>query len=394
MNVALFLEIKNEYTEHLTDTLTPYIYEGLSSIYKEAVKAAEESKRPEKTLLIFQRLLQYVSDWSQIKIEEETNRIKKDSNTAEYLDKLVKAIIKSNIILLSYSNTVSNNIAQTFYNNLTTPTFIHRCYTECAKDAHNNPYLFYHDINPMDLKRNQIIVQQHIQSGITRAVRKILPISMILEEYLNNSVNIIYEPAKEQLGLPCNQANPADPMAQADIFGKQPPTMQPKLPSDKNNDAKKEKEILQRIKSDTKTDKDRIQDIMNMDKILSNIQPTKPAELSARSSASRKVLSSITKQRATLPVVAPYLAEDDDNDIVNVHLNRSDEKILNIDFDKEQTVDANSKKTVTTTTLSDNPGTKNMNAKRMYVETSERMDPNKIKLIEVYGSHPGTLRKK
>ena len=42
MNVALFLEIKNEYSEHLIDTLTPFIYEGLKSLYKDATKIAEE----------------------------------------------------------------------------------------------------------------------------------------------------------------------------------------------------------------------------------------------------------------------------------------------------------------------------------------------------------------
>ncbi|MCJ7637285.1 MAG: hypothetical protein MUO21_07330 [Nitrososphaeraceae archaeon] len=199
MNVTLFREIKNEYTEHLVDTLTPFIYEGLVSFYKEAVNISEDTKNRDKVLLIFQKLLQHIDGWTQHKIDEETNRIKQMSGTSEYLDDLVRSVIKSNIILLTYSNNVSNIVAQTFYNTLSTSNLVHRCYIECAKDAHNNPFLFYHDVEPMDLKRNQILIEKNIQNAIIRGIRKILPIGLILKEYLANTVNIIYEPPHVEL---------------------------------------------------------------------------------------------------------------------------------------------------------------------------------------------------
>jgi hypothetical protein len=234
MNVALFLEIKNEYSEHLTDILTPYIYEGLTSIYQKAVQISQETNSPKKILIIFQKLLQAVPTWNQSQIENETNRIKQCSNTAEYFDDLVKAVVKSNIILLTYTNSISNVIAQSFYNNFSTSTFIHRCYTESAKDAHNNPYLFYNEVNNLDFKRNQIVVQQNIKAAIPRAVRKILPISMILKEFLVNSINIINEPIEAK-------------------------------PFSGN------KEIIEAIKTESgKTDKDKIKTIMNIDKIISH----------------------------------------------------------------------------------------------------------------------------
>ena len=209
MNVSFFLEMKEEYTQHLVDTLAPYIYEGLTSIYKEAVRVANDSGCEEKILITFQKCLQAIGKWSQVIIAEETNRIKQLSGTTDYLDDLVKAVIKSNIILLTFSNNISNIVAQTFYNSFTTQLFIHRCYSECGKDAHNYPYLFYHDVSAMDYKRNQIVIQQNIQSGITRAIRKVLPISLILKEYLVNSINIIQEPPKVELvgANPMNQSN-------------------------------------------------------------------------------------------------------------------------------------------------------------------------------------------
>lgn len=208
MNVALFLEIKQEYTEHLIDILTPFIYEGLHSIYKEAVNINESGTTKDKTLLIFQKLLMVVDTWTQHRIEEETNRIKQMSGSSEYLDDLIRGVIKSNIILLTYSNNISNVVAQTFYDSLSTPALVHRCYIECAKDSHNNPFLFFHEVSPMDLKRNQVMIEKNIQTGIIRGIRKILPISLMLKEFLCNSINIIAEnPQIELVGQCPNNGN-------------------------------------------------------------------------------------------------------------------------------------------------------------------------------------------
>lgn len=328
MNVSLFLEIKNEYTEHLIDTISPFIYEGMNSIYREAVNIAQGADSNDKILLIFQKLLKSISDWNQNKIDEETNRIKIASNTSEYLDDLVKAVIKSNIILLTYSNSISNMIAQTFYNNLTTSTLIHRCYTECAKDIHNNPYLFFHDVHQMDFKRNQIIIQQNIQSGISRAIRKILPISVILKEYLVNSVNIINEPIN-------------------------------KIEQPVNN--KLQKEVMNIIKTDgNKSDKQKVKSIITIDKILNSIENKKPKEM-----------DQLNIQR---------LMRKSDKHINDNRLSTSDKKIINIDIDEKE----EEHKSVSVTTISNNPQYKNMFTKNSNPETSEKIDPKNIKLIEAY----------
>ena len=406
MNVAIFLEIKNEYTEHLVETLTPYIYEGLTSIYREAVKIADDTNNKDKTLLIFQKLLQSIDIWNQVRINEETNRIKQLSNTADYLDDLVKAVIKSNIILLTYSNNVSNIIGQSFYNTFATSSFIHRCYTECGKDSHNNPYLFFHDIDPMDYKRNQIIIQQHIQSGITRAVRKILPISMILKEYLINSINIIQEPPKiELLGTNGKVLEPTNPQLNNAATQLALPNI-----SDKKIDEKMEKAIVKAIKTENnKTDQQKVQTIMEIDKLMGNIKPTKPIVQNSKSSSTK---SSITKRLPALkpqndvsesiPAGTKILSknnidndddddEDDDNDNEDAS---TDENIMNLKFDEESTVnDSSNKKSLSNTTMS-NRGMPKKNANKINLETSERVDPNKINLIEDYGMRGGTKKKK
>lgn len=403
MNVPLFLEIKNEYTEHLVDTLTPYIYEGLTSLYKDAARLAEETNSNDKTLMIFQKLLQSINNWNQIRINEETNRIKQLSNTSDYLDDLVKAVVKSNIILLSYSNTISNTIGQAFYNSLTTNMFIHRCYTECGKDAHNNPYLFFFDPEfPMEYKRNQIIINKKIEDGITRAIRKILPISMILKEYLVNSMNIVNEPPKVELvGLAPsfaeNNAINNNPLNNIPYVS-QPNINQKLLPETKQNpnlvDSNLERDVLQMIYTESnKSEKQKIQAIMKIDEIISSREPNNPGNMSAKNLSGRKELSSITKKISDHYANPNMLINNYSHgeDTINNHLRNSDRKVLNININEKSDESKMGKKTISATSIN-GIGMPTRNGYRADPESSERIDPSKVNLIEDYGSHANNKR--
>lgn len=388
ISVAFFLEIKNEYTEHLIDTLAPYIYEGLTSIYKEAVRIAKEIGRDDNVLIIFQKLLQTIDGWNQLKIIEETNRIKQLSNTAEYLDDLIRAVIKSNIILLTCSNGISNLIGQSFYNSFSTPTFIHRCYTECGKDAHNNPYLFYHDVEPMDYKRNQIIIHQNIQTGISRAIRKILPISMILKEYLVNSINIIQEPSKVEL-IKNNQTGQygqnnntyGNQMKQESYLQQNVSNI--RFPSEKKIDPILEKEVMNIIKTEnTKTDKQKIQAIMNIDKILTSIEPKNLSVPNKNQSLNIKSPHIVPKSPEMMTRIIHDTEDNNDNIFENNNLGKSEQKIINMKLEETQTNNVR-EKNVSNTSLSNRP-LPNKSGK-VNIETTEIIDPTKVNLIEDYG---------
>jgi len=344
MNVPLFLEIKEEYTSHLVDTLAPFIYEGLRSLYNDSVNIVKEGKDDnDQVLLVFQRLLLAVNNWTTIEVDKETNRIKQNSGTSEYLDDLIRAVVKSNIIFLSYSNSISNIIAQNYYNNLSTGSLIHRCYIECAKDSHNNPFLFYHEVSPMDYKRNQVIVQQNIQAGIIRGIRKILPIPLILKEYLANSICIIDEPKVELKGFPQN-GNVPDPQI-ANML---------KVETEKN-----------------KTDKEKIQAIMNIDKIITDLDPRKGQKPDQNQFGRRPE-----------PVDKPYhLLREHKSESVGKHmgLTKDDQKIINMKLNNTPTPQA-AAPSVSATSLSGQPIRRNDDV------ASERVNPKDVRYIEEYGT--------
>lgn len=175
------VEIKNEYTITLVNILTPLIFQGLNSLYVEAKRISDK----DNTLKNFQTFLRAVPRWNNELISNETSRVLSNCKCADWLNDLIKAVIKSNIIILTNKNL--NNIDSKFYEEVDFDNFIHKIYIECAREVWNNPYLFFDEYSPIELKRNQRDAISLIKDAIKEAIRKMLPVKHILKEYLGNT---------------------------------------------------------------------------------------------------------------------------------------------------------------------------------------------------------------
>jgi len=191
-------EIKNEYTTFLINLMTPFIYEGIRSVYQFGLNAHKEfiergKHDPEVkspgVLKIFQLSLKEIPTLNNNSIEIEANRIKAGSKCADWFDDLVKAVIKSNIVLLIFANPKKRSeiLKEEYHNKIEIKDFVHKCYIESARMIYNNPELFWHEFPPLEIKRNQREACDLIKQAIQEAVRKVLPIKLILKEYLQNN---------------------------------------------------------------------------------------------------------------------------------------------------------------------------------------------------------------
>lgn len=196
------VETKNEYTIQLINILTPHLYEGFESIYNESKKIIKKGEE-KKVLKAFQQFIKKIPSWNTNLIENETIRIR-NASRCDFLNNLLKAVIKANIILLSNNNPNCNNtqIDQEFLD-IPLSKFIHKCYIECARQFYNSPYLFYHDMKPIDRKRNQRDANDFIKSSIKEAIRKILPVQHILNQYLGSKIQI----GPDQVDKPISNAD-------------------------------------------------------------------------------------------------------------------------------------------------------------------------------------------
>ncbi len=201
------VEIKNEYTTFLTNIMTPLVYEGIKAVYDKAKKLEEQFLEKEKVnpevknpgiFKIFQACLRDIPNLNNYSIEVETNRIKEKSKCSDIFEDLIKAVIKSNIILLTYnaSGKKCKLVNEKYHETIDIKNFIHKVYIESAKTFYNNPELFWHKFSTIEIKRNQRESYELIRNCIIEAIRKMLPVKLILEEYLKN--DYIEEPESEK----------------------------------------------------------------------------------------------------------------------------------------------------------------------------------------------------
>lgn len=185
--INFFVETKTEYTTQLVNILTPLIFEGIQSIYTESLKVSNEANN---VLKVFQSFLKRIPKWNPEMIKQESDRIMSNSKSFSWLGDLVKATVKSNIVVLTFNpnGKSANKIDPKYYQDIKIEDFIHKIYIECARELWNNPYLMYHQYPPIELKRNQRDTIILIKESIREAVRKLLPVKQILEVYLGEQL--------------------------------------------------------------------------------------------------------------------------------------------------------------------------------------------------------------
>jgi hypothetical protein len=183
---SFLVETKQEYTTQLINVITPLIYEGLQSIYNEVQSISNN----DSVLKSFQTAVQRIPKWNNDMINNETNRILNNTKSYTWLSDLIKATLKANIVVLTYNPTVTQqtSVDPSLYQNIQITDFIHKIYIECARELWNNPYLFYHNYPPIELKRNQRDTILLIKDCIREAIRKLLPVKHILQIYLGEEM--------------------------------------------------------------------------------------------------------------------------------------------------------------------------------------------------------------
>ena len=185
------IETKQEYTIHLVNSIYPLIYDGLQNIYEEAKKSAEKNNSNDE-LKLYQLLLSSVPKWNPTIIESEYQRIVRLNTLGKTIDDLLKAVIKSNIVVLTNTNIdYDDQLLKELNINDDFKTFLHLVYIECARSFYNTPFLFSHREPPIEIKRNQTEILKIIQECIKNAIRKMIPLQITIKTYLENKKNQI-----------------------------------------------------------------------------------------------------------------------------------------------------------------------------------------------------------
>ena len=181
----ILVTVKNEYMIRIKNLLTKIIFDGLNSIYTRT----REVSNNDDFLKVFQSLLKRVPKWTDEILNNEVIRIRGIldlDNNFELLNNLIKASIKATYNIMIFGSEIDfdiNNLLSEF----NFKDFVRNIYIESSREIYNNPFLFYHLYTPVEIKRNQREVLNIIGNSIEESVRRLLPIKIILDSYLNKN---------------------------------------------------------------------------------------------------------------------------------------------------------------------------------------------------------------
>ena len=163
---AYLIESKKEYIKSLCSLITPQIFQGLKSIYRDACRL---SKTPSNQLKTFQKMLEDVPRWDVSIVREEYNRIV-DTTRCKYIETLIDAVVVcSTKVLTAVNNGTQQSASKINIEVPNGPEFIHNCYIIAARTFWIQPHLFSTDVIPTDYQNNLVLCQTRIDEAVEKA---------------------------------------------------------------------------------------------------------------------------------------------------------------------------------------------------------------------------------
>jgi len=183
--LANLSEAQNEYSARLINTITPFIRQGIQSIFNEAYKLCDENDEKEKYLMTFQNFLSRVSKWNNSLVEQETERIVHESKCS-YLEDLLTCVHVTQLKVLT-SVRVGQKQKKIDLDVPKLSVFIHRVYIETSRKIYKNVYLYDLKATPLNHQKNMRECEVIIKECILNVIRESIPIEKILRSYIDKT---------------------------------------------------------------------------------------------------------------------------------------------------------------------------------------------------------------
>ena len=177
--VSVYAEAKSEYNQQLCQYLVPSIQQYFLDLLEEA---KQKEADPKRILVMFQTLLEDISDWNVDKVQRETAAII-SSTQCDYLEELMTAVFIAHTKVLSAIRLTTRQKKL----QITIPKldhFIHRILRECSRLLWSNTYLFSTTAPSMERQKNLRQIENFLHEGVLQGIRGMLPVKNILREYL------------------------------------------------------------------------------------------------------------------------------------------------------------------------------------------------------------------
>ena len=182
-SISTYSDARSEYLKQLSTWIAPHMIHHYRNLWSECIKRGGE----QKAMLYFQEKCMDVPKWNQDTIDENVNKLL-DICRCDYLEELMAAVfIAHTKVLIAIRVSSKHKKLQ-----ITLPKldhFLHRVFSECARNFWKAPFLFLGNQQPIEMQKNLLQAESLCVDGISSAVRSLLPIKNILNEYLSDEVH-------------------------------------------------------------------------------------------------------------------------------------------------------------------------------------------------------------
>jgi len=174
------VEAKKEYLGQLCLIMCPGMIEVFDEMYNESTKLS----KGRKTLIMFQKLLKEVPNWSNAMSKQHSDNI---TNRCAWFSDLLAAVFVACTKILSAVRLKADNkkIALKLPSN---EVFIQTCYNNVAKDLYKDPYIFHEEQS--EYARDEIL-NKRFSACIEATVKELIPVQQILQTYMTQETKDI-----------------------------------------------------------------------------------------------------------------------------------------------------------------------------------------------------------
>lgn len=169
----IMVEAKREYLGQLCLIMCPAMIEVFQDMYDEATKLS----KGRKTLVMFQKLLKEVPNWSNAMSKQHTDNI---ANRCAWFNDLLAAVFVACTKILSAVRLKADN-KKISLKLPTNEVFIQTCYNNAAKDLYKDPYVFHEEQS--EYLRDEKLTARFC-ACIESTVKELIPVQQILQTYM------------------------------------------------------------------------------------------------------------------------------------------------------------------------------------------------------------------
>jgi len=189
-NVATYSEARSEYTKQLATFIVPSIVGWFQTLW------SRNASDRQRCLSAFQNECEEITRWNQDRINDEV-RVLMERSGCDYMEELMTAVFVAHTKVL----TAVRLSAKQKKLSITVPKldhFIHRIFKESARCFWKSPFLFMSEGGVVERQKNILQVEALATEAITTAIRGLLPVKQILQDYLGDDADEVVEETKEE----------------------------------------------------------------------------------------------------------------------------------------------------------------------------------------------------